>query len=320
MPREIHIATGARLHFGLLAHGTRTGREFGGVGVMIDRPGFRIRASRAPVDELACGDWSSSVEMYLARLRAAAPAVVPPGLRIEIHEAPPAHAGFGSGTQLGMALARICSTMAGESDVSAEELARRAGRGRRSAVGLYGFALGGLVIEAGKFTEKEISPLVARVEFPAEWRFVLVRPRGAAGISGTDESSGFARLGPMPDSVTGSLCRIAMTEIIPSTRDRDFLKASAAIGRFGRLVGEYFAPVQGGIFADDKMQQLAERLSARNISGFGQTSWGPTVFTLCANDSQAAELVAELSQVPSCRDCELTVASPLNRGARVEAR
>ena len=77
-----------------------------------------------------------------------------------------------------------------------------------------------------------------------------LRPRDAAGISGTDESSGFARLPPMPLATTDRLCRLALTEIVPATIERNYAAASRAIGEFGRLVGEYFAPVQGGVFAD----------------------------------------------------------------------
>ena len=42
------VTTGARLHFGLLAHGQVGCREFGGIGLMIDRPGFIVRAAAAP--------------------------------------------------------------------------------------------------------------------------------------------------------------------------------------------------------------------------------------------------------------------------------
>ena len=38
----LHIETPSRLHFGLLGWGHRTApREFGGVGLMVDRPGSR---------------------------------------------------------------------------------------------------------------------------------------------------------------------------------------------------------------------------------------------------------------------------------------
>src|SRR5690349_7408193 len=93
------VTTGARLHFGLLGHGHAGHREFGGIGVMIDRPGFVVRASPAPIDELVCGVWHERVVALMTRLRSAGSGACGP-LRLEILSAPPAHAGLGSGTQL----------------------------------------------------------------------------------------------------------------------------------------------------------------------------------------------------------------------------
>lgn len=319
-PREVTVSTGARLHFGFFAHGHAGHRQFGGVGVMVDQPGFVVRARPAAVDELRCGLWQDRVAALVGRLRACAAADmgrVPGPLCLEIAAAPAAHAGLGSGTQLGMAVAKVCSILSGEGTIPAHELARRAGRGMRSAVGLYGFEHGGLLVEGGKRNPAEISPLVSRVDFPEEWRFVLARPRGATAISGIEEAREFARLDPMPAAMTDRLCRLALTEILPAAVERDFASASEAIGQFGRHVGESFAHVQGGLFADEQMRRLADRLSSQGIRGIGQTSWGPTLFVLCPNAAAAQDLSARLATEPAAANCEFTIAAPLNRGATI---
>lgn len=321
MLEQTVVTTGSRLHFGFFAHGRPSGRQFGGVGVMINRPGFVLRATPAIEDELECGIWHDRVATLLPRLRSGASQEsrrYTGPLRIEILEAPPAHAGLGSGTQLALAVAKACSVLVGEQDCSAAELARRAGRGRRSALGLHGFQYGGLLVEGGKRTSGEIGPLVARIEFPQEWRFVLVRPREAAGVSGADEVGRFARLIPMPQALTDRLCRIALMEIVPAAIERDFGQASESIGQFGRLVGEYFAPVQGGVFADERMRRLADAVISQNLRGIGQTSWGPTLFILCPGAEFARDLAADLAARPAGAACEFTIAEPLNRGASVE--
>ena len=334
--KSVVVTTGARLHFGLLAHqllahglmaqGQPAGREFGGIGLMVDRPGFVVRAAAAPVndrghasgDEFVCGTWRERVENLLAGLRSnATSSVVSKPLRLEILQAPPAHAGLGSGTQLGMAVAKALAVLAGENDVSAVELARRAGRGLRSALGLHGFEHGGLLVEAGQRGPGDISPLVARAVFPEHWRIVLARPAGATGVSGTDELHGFARLAPMQQTITDRLCRIVLMEILPAVYEHDFAKASNSIGQFGRLVGEYFAPVQGGVFAHERMRQLAAALAARGIHGFGQSSWGPTLFILCPDAEFASRLVGDLTSDPAGAACEFTIAGPCNHGAQV---
>ena len=53
-----------------------------------------------------------------------------------------------------------------------DELAHTAGRAKRSAVGLYGFLHGGLIVEAGRLPHDAVSPLVAAV---------AVSPVGALG-------------------------------------------------------------------------------------------------------------------------------------------
>lgn len=319
MMNDLLITTGARLHFGLFARGQPDRREFGGIGIIVDQPGFVLRATAAPADEILCEEaWRPRTEELLAKVRSSCPSSGSSGyVRLEIIRAIPAHSGFGSGTQLGMAVAKVLSVLAGERDVAPMELARRTGRGLRSAVGLHGFQLGGLIVEAGKLAPDEISPLAARIEFPAQWRFVLVRPQCAAGLSGTDESKSFARLAPMPQPTTDRLCRIALTEILPAAIEHDFARASDSIGEFGRIVGEYFAPVQGGVFGDERMSRLAEVVVAHRISGVGQTSWGPTLFVLCPDEEFARRLVADLIVDPAGAGCDFTIAAPLNRGATV---
>jgi beta-RFAP synthase len=313
------ITTGARLHFGLLAHGQATGREFGGIGVMVDRPRFVLRAAPAPLDELNCGAWSGRIENFLARLRSGGATGVYTGpLRLDILESAAAHSGLGSGTQLGMAVAKILCVLADGREISGAELARRAGRGLRSALGLHGFQHGGLLIEAGQRGPGEISPLVARIDFPDRWRFVLARPAGSTGLSGVDETNSLAQLAPMPQAVTDRLCRIALMQILPAAIEHDFTPAAESIGQFGRLVGEYFAPVQGGVFAHERMRRLSCELEARKIQGFGQSSWGPTLFILCPDAEFADQLATDLANHPAGAGCEFTIAAPLNRGARVQ--
>ena len=174
------------------------------------------------------------------------------------------------------------------------------------------------MVEAGHRQAEDISPLVAHAALPEEWRFLLIRPLDAAGISGADEAGGFARLGPMSLATTDRLCRLALLEIVPAVIERDYDAACLAIGEFGRLVGEYFAPIQGGVFADARIRRLESLLIDRQLTGYGQSSWGPTVFVLCPHADFAQQLADELAAAPEARECEITIATPLNRGAAIE--
>ena len=58
------------------------------------------------------------------------------------------------------------------------------GRGERSAIGTHGFARGGLLVEGGKRAAGSVSRLIARLELPDAWRFVLLIDRERRGLSG----------------------------------------------------------------------------------------------------------------------------------------
>lgn len=319
MPREVVITTGARLHFGLLAVGQGTGRQFGGAGAMVDLPGFVVRGRIAERDEYAGpAEWRTRVEQSLNQYRSAVKAGTAfPKVRIEIDRAIPAHAGLGSGTQLGMAVGQALAILTGD-DAPHPEIARRVGRGLRSALGIHGFRHGGFLVEAGKQAGEVVSPLVAHVAFPMNWRFVLVRPPGTEGLSGSEELSGFSELPPMPVPVTERLCRIALVEMLPAVMEADFDGFANALGDFGRIVGEYFSAVQGGVFANPLMARLAAELVRRGVAGVGQTSWGPTIFVPCQDESAARALVTDIGGLREFGACECFITSPRNQGASVE--
>src|SRR4029079_11549235 len=128
-----------------------------------------------------------------------------PNCRLAIEKTIPQHAGLGSGTQLALAVGAALNAFAGLPSQTPQELALSVGRGLRSAVGSYGFVYGGLIVEQGKLPEEPISPLDCRLDLPAEWRFVLVRPRQLAGLAGADESAAMAALPAVPPEVTQRL-------------------------------------------------------------------------------------------------------------------
>ena len=180
----VRVSTPSRLHFGMLSFGQSGVRQFGGVGLMIDEPGIRLRIT--PADQLECtGPLATRAEQFARRALTAlddnaadseqrhdsrvpllACRAVPPlpdrgpsllgkpavalGCRIEIEAAPREHIGLGTGTQLGLAIAAGLNALRGSPAIPTAELGRLAGRAERSSIGTHGFAAGGLLIEAGK--------------------------------------------------------------------------------------------------------------------------------------------------------------------------
>jgi beta-RFAP synthase len=197
-------------------------------------------------------------------------------------------------------------------------LAQRVGRGARSALGIHGFARGGFLIDGGKSRPDVVGTLAARADFPADWRMLLVTPESRPGLAGSAEIDAFGKLPGMSGATCDHLCRIVLAELLPAVLEADFKACGEALYEFGENVGEYFAPVQGGVYADAEMAELVAHLRQRGVRGVGQTSWGPTIFALCSNANEAAALVHDLAECGRWNDCRMCLAAPLNTGAAIE--
>jgi beta-RFAP synthase len=325
------VSTGSRLHFGLLTHRPKSGREFGGLGVMIDSPGWTVAASASDSttdsteDRIAVADSAAAanpeaeqrVRSFIKRLRQGRDTSVP-SLDINLSKAIPSHRGLGSGTQLALATARAIDVCLNDDHVSASGLAELTGRGVRSAVGTWGFDSGGLIVDGGKLESDSVGSLAARLDFPADWRFVLIFPQSFSGLSGDDEITAFRALPGMPQSTTDALCRLTVMEILPAVQDRDFERVSAAFEEYGHRAGEYFAPAQGGVFVDPRMEDFGRSLAENGIEGFAQTSWGPTCAALCRDDEMAHQAVEIVKASAEASHYQFAIAHPLNCGATVE--
>ena len=137
----------ARLHLGMLAVAGDSGLRFGGLGVAVARPAVVLEAERA--DELSAE--GADAERALAFARRSRDALgLAGGAHLRIVEAIPEHVGLGSGTKLALAVTQALAALEGR-DIDAPGARRRPpGRAARSAVGMWTFALGGLVVEGGE--------------------------------------------------------------------------------------------------------------------------------------------------------------------------
>ena len=320
--RVVRVVAPSRIHFGMLSVNQPGVRHYGGVGAMVDAPGLEMMIRASPRLETAgpLADRAREAALLAARfLPNPAGRDDGPPCRIEVTRAPPLHVGLGTGTQLAMAVAAGLNAFCQGPRLEAAELARCVGRGHRSAIGLYGFAFGGLIYESGKARSEDIAPLVDRVEIPPAWRFVLVRPRDDRGLCDDAERDAFAELPPVPRERTELLRQEAEEHLLPATARGDFAEFSESLYHFGYEAGLSFAAKQGGAFAGPRLASLVDWIRARGVSGVGQSSWGPTLFAVVREESAAAELVRGLAARADAGDLELTVAAPNNRGARIES-
>ena len=309
---RVRVEASARLHMGMLDASGRAPRRFGGLGAAVSWPAVVVEASAS--DELTVeGPDAERARAVAERCRDALGNAG--GARIRILEAIPPHAGLGSGTKLALAVAAALSALAGRSPDPAA-MARIAGRGARSAVGLWTFAFGGLVVEGGRRPGSEDpAPLLVRHTMPDEWRCVVAVPAAEPGLSGGAEAEAFARLRPEPDR-SAQICQIVLTGLLPALVERDLAEFGSALTRLQRLVGEAFAPIQGGTF-HPRAGPLVDAMLRLGASGAGQSSWGPAVYGLVDGQPQGQVLARRL-EAELGAGVRAEVVRFDNRGARVE--
>jgi beta-ribofuranosylaminobenzene 5'-phosphate synthase len=289
MTDAVFVEAPARLHFGVLDLRGDLGRRFGGIGAAVPEPSVLLEARRDAALQAEGPDAARAIEF--AR-RFAAHHRVELRLHFCLHRSIPAHVGLGSGTQLALAVARASAELLGlATDVTA--LAPAVDRGRRSGVGTWTFASGGLVVEGGHRPEaSRVAPLLARLPFPAQWRCVVAVPRGHPGLAGDQEEVALARLPPASASDVQRVAHLVLMQLLPAVAEADLAGFGAALAEVQRITGGWFAPAQGGVFAPGESRDLVERLRGWGAAGVGQSSWGPAVYGI-VGDPDAGQVLAE---------------------------
>jgi beta-ribofuranosylaminobenzene 5'-phosphate synthase len=306
----IEVYAPARLHFGFLDLNGGLGRRFGSIGLTIE--GIGTRLSLAPGEPAH----EAPPERAARALAAVAPLLGATGpFRLAVHETTPEHVGLGSGTQLNLAIAAAVAALSGRR-ASARALAPLVERGARSGIGIGAFDLGGFLVDAGKGEGGPPAPIVARLDFPATWRLVLIFDRERRGLSGARETAAFASLAPFPPELAARLCHVTLMRLLPGVAEADFAAVADSIGEIQAQVGDYFAPAQGGRFGSPRVAAVLEWLYAAGHSGIGQSSWGPTGFVLVASPDEARGLCRELEKRFE-RSLAFRVCAGRNRGAQI---
>jgi beta-ribofuranosylaminobenzene 5'-phosphate synthase len=312
---EIVVTAPARLHFGMLDPAGLGTRRFGGFGVGIEYPRVVVGVKARSDDSLVVFGPQADRATALAR-RACSSFGLSGGFEVNVYEAIPAHSGFGSGTKLGLAIARGLAGLAGI-PAGPARLAEASGRGARSSVGCWTFAAPGLVVEAGVADGGAVSPLVARHPMPERWRCVLALPLGVDGLSGVAEERFFGRLHET-GTAEPAVARLLLTAVLPGLLTGDVDEFGHALSAIQREVGSIFTTQQGGVF-HPRAEPLVDALLSLGVAGVGQSSWGPTVYGIVDGPELAVD-VAERLRAVAGGDTEIRVVDFDRRGAWVALR
>jgi beta-ribofuranosylaminobenzene 5'-phosphate synthase len=328
----IEVRTCARLHLGLLDNNGEQGRVYGSIGLAVNRPRLVLRAETADTLQVE-GFETERVAAYARRFIERYG--FPRGAHLILSAGIPAHVGLGSGTQIALAVGTALARLAG-SKLGTQEIALTLGRGIHSGVGIATFQHGGFVLDGGHrilsrlpdFTtgnarsmpvEKDrIPPILFQHPVPKDWIFVVVIPEADQGFNGDREDCALMQLPKAPSSLVEKISRLLLMKMLPALIEKDIAYFGQALTEIQCMVGDCFAPVQGGRYATPLLAKLVRFLLEKGAAGAGQSSWGPTVYGLVEGKVQAQRLAKEaLLFLDSLGGGEAFCAQPQNRGALI---
>jgi beta-RFAP synthase len=298
MPADAHaglsVRAPARLHLGFLDPSASLGRRFGSLGLVVDGFDTVVEVHPADSDELRTEHPSAAAQRgrvldHLRRLRERTGCTMPLSLRLL--QVPPTHAGFGSGTQLALAVGRAFAAHHGL-DVPTATLAQWLGRGQRSGIGITGFDQGGLLVDGGPGADGAPAPLLARLVLPPQWQVLVVLDERQQGLSGVAEREALTTLPPLPRERAAEICHELMMRVLPGAALGEFAPFAAGVNRIQEVLGHHFAPAQaGGVWTSAAVGRLMLHLRGSEPMAIGQSSWGPTGFVIVPSAADAMRLI-----------------------------
>jgi beta-ribofuranosylaminobenzene 5'-phosphate synthase len=304
------IRTPRRLHMGLIDPSGSVGRRFGSLGVAIEG-GYEVRIT--PSGSISIKAEGEDRETIIGAVNAMNDSFeTGTGYSIEVRKSIPRHVGLGSTTQLSLAVGTGITRLNGL-NVAIEEIAQVLGRGKNSGVGIHAFRLGGFVLDGG--VRNGLPPLIVRHDFPEGWAFLVIIPKLRPGFDEREEKPLMASLKGNPKVARG-ISHLVLLGLLPALVERNIRDFGRTLTKIQELVGSYFSGYQGGEFRKD-VEILLDFLRERSY-GYGQSSWGPTVYGLILRE-EGERLMGEAQDYMNDHGIGGTVeiGIPRNKGAEI---
>jgi beta-ribofuranosylaminobenzene 5'-phosphate synthase len=320
---KVKVTTSARLHLGFMDLNGDLGRLYGSIGVTVKAPMTQLTIQDH--EELVIGEMDDQLKKRISSFLKAFSThfkTTPRGI-IQLEKYIPEHKGLGSGSQLGLALATALTKICNITENN-HALARIAGRGLRSGIGITAFEKGGFIIDAGKKMDDgkrscdEPPRAVMRYNFPSSWHFVLVIPEKKIGLSGEQEKEAMGYVSPSR-KISEEICRLVMMQMLPALVEEDIEKFGDAVSEIDIRTGTFFKPVQGGIYSEKSSYGIIRHMIDSGAAGAGQSSWGPAVYGL-AHENEVKLLAAKMKDFLERKNIagDVIITKARNRGARIE--
>ena len=320
----VRVSTPARLHLGFLDLNGSIGRQFGSIGLAIDSHSTIIEVSLSSSRVLQPSVHYNKITQILKQFFSILGRHIPEGDRrvyVKVIELIPEHSGFGSGTQFALAIGTaLCRLYLIEA--TTPEIASHMGRGARSGIGIATFDLGGFIVDGGSSSNQSTPPpVLAHQPFPKHWRVVLIMDSGNTGVHGKEELAAFKELPTFPLSDAQSICHLTLMKLLPALIDENLTHFGEVITHIQMLIGDHFAPAQGGRYTSQTVEKLLRESQQLNHKGISQSSWGPTGCVFVEDEKKAQQLIhalTEFSQNEKFSNISFAIAGSASTGAKIE--
>lgn len=296
------IETPSRLHLTLIDLNGFYDRIDGGVGITIEKPSLHLEAQ--PADDIEVvfsksnGLSEGLVDDYTLKIvnstvKTMDALGIVGGFKFTVNTPYPPHSGLGSGTQLSLAVAKLVSKM-NDVDLKASDLAKIVGRGGTSGIGVESFENGGFIIDGGhKMIEKpnflpssaspaSPPPIIARYDFPLDWKIILTIPNVERGVSGAEEIEAFKNYCPIALTEVEKLSHILLMKLMPAVIESD-------LDSFGTVINSIqnigFKKIENKL-QNPLISNIMNDLRIAGAAGVGMSSFGPTIYAVTDTNEQ----------------------------------
>ncbi len=290
------IKAPSRIHMSLIDLNGSYRRIDGGIGLALAEPQFILEIQKRD-DNLVTLEFSDNIDDDEAilecseKIPTAAEKTrqhfnIEDGFNFIVHQTYPPHSGFGSGTQIAVSTAHLITETMGI-EVESRELSSIVGRGGTSGIGTYTHDLGGFILDGGHSVEEKPgflpsgaskakpATLIARYDFPEEWKILIAIPKIEKHMNGQDEVNVFQDCCPIPRDEVEKVSHLILMNLVPFMLEKD-------IKNFGWAVSELqkvgFNKLEHSL--DASYLPTMKAIEEAGAYGVGISSFGPVLYTI----------------------------------------
>lgn len=324
------IKAPARIHMSLIDLNGSYKRIDGGIGLALSEPQFVLEVqqtdSGVTLEFADTVDDEEAIVECTQKIPEAADRTIEhfkidSGFHFIVHQTYPPHSGFGSGTQIAVSTAHLITETMGI-DIDSRELSSIVGRGGTSGIGTFTHDLGGFIVDGGHSLKEKPgflpsgaskakpATLIARYEFPEDWKILIAIPKVEKHMNGDDEVNVFQDCCPIPKAEVEQVSHLILMNLIPFLLERN-------IKEFGWCISELqkvgFNKLEHSL--DASFLPTMQAIEDAGAYGVGISSFGPVLYTIF--DDENADIVEKTKEIIG-EDGTVFVTKAQNHGFTIE--